>query len=208
VYTHVIWDFDGTLYDTYPGMIEAFHRCLAAENIHVDKAELGVSMRSSISKTLARLHKEYGLRGNFEESYLALRDQMEKEHMQPFDHAVAVCRAIHACGKKNYLYTHRDRSCLTHLAKAGLEDCFADCISLEDAFPSKPDPAALLYLAAKQGIRPDACLMVGDRDIDVQAGKSAGMATCFFDPGGKTEPDATWNISALDALYGILRLHP
>jgi len=208
VYTHIIWDFDGTLYDTYPGMIEAFHRALVAENIHVDYEELGASMRISISKTQARLQKEYGLSENFEETYVALRDQIEKEHMVPFAHGSDVCQAIHACGKKNYIYTHRDRTSLAHLRKARLEDCFAGCISIEDKFPHKPNPAALLHLMEQHGITPDACLMIGDRDIDVQAGKNAGIATCFFDPTGKTDPDATYNIKSLDELYAILHMRP
>ena len=206
MYTHIIWDFDGTLYDTYPGMIDAFHRTLATENIHVDYEELGVSMRISISKTLARLHKEFGVSGNFEEKYVALRDEIEKERMLPFAHGSDVCRAIRKCGKKNYMYTHRDRTSLEHLAKAGLEDCFAGCISIEDKFPHKPNPAALLHLMEKHGISPGECLMIGDRDIDVQAGKNAGMATCFFDPTGKTDPEATYNITSLDALYDILHI--
>ena len=206
MYTHIIWDFDGTLYDTYPGMIEAFHNTLVAENIHVNYEELGASMRISISKTQTRLHKKYGLSENFEEKYVALRDQIEKERMPPFAHGSDVCKAIRDCGKKNYIYTHRDRTSLAHLTKAGLEDCFAGCISIDDTFPHKPNPAALLHLMEKHGITQDECLMIGDRDIDVQAGKNAGMATCFFDPTGTTDPDATYSIKSLDALYGILHI--
>jgi HAD superfamily hydrolase (TIGR01509 family) len=206
MYDHIIWDFDGTLYDTYPGMVEAFHRALAAENIHVDYEELGVSMRVSISKTQTRLHKKYGLSENFEEKYVALRDQIERERMPPFAHSSDVCKAIRDRGKKSYIYTHRDRTSLAHLAKAGLEDCFVGCISIEDKFPSKPNPAALLSLMEKYGLTPGECMMIGDRDIDIQAGKNAGMATCFFDPTGKTDPNATYNIKSLVELYAILNI--
>jgi phosphoglycolate phosphatase len=41
----------------------------------------------------------------------------------------------------------------------------------------KPSPALLLHAASTLGVAPERCLMVGDTELDVRAGRAAGMAT-------------------------------
>lgn len=206
MYKHVVWDFDGTLYDTYPGIIKAFHRALTEENIKIDIEDLGAQLRVSIGNTQKRLNQQYGLSADFEKKYLAYRNQIEEESMPPFPYAIEICRAIWNSGRKNYLYTHRDTTALKHLEKSGIRECFADCISIEDNFPRKPDPTALLSLAKKHNFSPAECIMIGDREIDVLAGKNAGMAACFFDENKSTVPSADYNIYSFRQLYDILKI--
>jgi phosphoglycolate phosphatase len=42
----------------------------------------------------------------------------------------------------------------------------------------KPDPTILLEAAEVLRVRPEACLMVGDTPVDIEAGQRAGMRTC------------------------------
>lgn len=205
---HVVWDFDGTLYDTYPGITKAFYRAVIEENIKIDINELGAQLRVSIGETQKRLNKQYGLSDDFEIKYLTYRNQIEEESIPPFPYAIEICKAICNSGMKNYLYTHRDRIALKHLEKSRIRECFADCISIEDNFPRKPDPTALLCLAKKHNFSPAECIMVGDRDIDILAGKNAGMAACFFDENKTTLPASDYNIFCLDQLYAVLKLTP
>ena len=204
MYKHVVWDFDGTLYDTYPGITRAFHRAAAEANINIGIEELGAQLRVSIGETQKRLKKQYGLKDDFEKQYLTYRDQIEAESIPPFPFAIEICRAIWESGGKNYLYTHRDITALRHLENSGIREYFADCISIEDDFPRKPDPTALLSLAKKHNFSPAECIMIGDRDIDIFAGKNAGMPACFFDPNKITLPAADYNIYCFEQLYEIL----
>ena len=50
------------------------------------------------------------------------------------------------------------------------------------SFPTKPAPDALNYLCAKHGLDKKDCIMIGDRDIDTDCGRNAGMKGCLFDP--------------------------
>ena len=43
---------------------------------------------------------------------------------------------------------------------------------------------ALLNLMKKNGLKADECIMVGDRDIDILAGKNAGMVGILMDTEG------------------------
>ena len=42
-------------------------------------------------------------------------------------------------------------------------------------FPAKPNPASALYIAKLLGAKPDACIYVGDSDVDVETARNAGM---------------------------------
>ncbi|MEN6567626.1 MAG: HAD-IA family hydrolase [Veillonellales bacterium] len=207
MYKHVVWDFDGTLYNTYPGITKAFFRVVTEENIKIDIKELGAQLRVSIGNTQKRLNKQYGLSDDFEKKYLTYRNQIEEECIPTFPYAIEICRAIWKSGKKNYLYTHRDTTALKHLEKSGIRECFADCISIEDDFPRKPDPAALLSLAKRHNFSPAECIMIGDRDIDILAGKNAGMAACFFAENKTTVTASDYNIYCLEQLYNILKIN-
>jgi phosphoglycolate phosphatase len=46
-----------------------------------------------------------------------------------------------------------------------------------DGAVAKPDPAGALGIAAEMGIEPSRFLYVGDTDIDMMTGRSAGMFT-------------------------------
>ncbi len=51
----------------------------------------------------------------------------------------------------------------------------------------KPDPYPLLYVAQQFNIDPQQCLMVGDSEKDIIAGKAAGMITCAVTYGMRSE---------------------
>ncbi len=51
----------------------------------------------------------------------------------------------------------------------------------------KPDPYPLLYVAQQFNIDPQQCLMVGDSEKDIIAGKAAGMNTCAVTYGMRIE---------------------
>jgi 2-phosphoglycolate phosphatase len=60
----------------------------------------------------------------------------------------------------------------------GVENCFDAIFGGDSAAEKKPDPA-LLNAALKQFRLPAArAVMVGDSDIDIEAGKRAGVVTC------------------------------
>ncbi len=55
-----------------------------------------------------------------------------------------------------------------------------DCVLGGDGrFPRKPDPAALLHLAAQAAATPLATLMVGDSAVDWRTARAAGTRVCL-----------------------------
>jgi D-glycero-D-manno-heptose 1,7-bisphosphate phosphatase len=82
----------------------------------------------------------------------------------------------------------------------------------------KPAPGMLLDAARSHGIELPASWMIGDSDIDIEAGKNAGCRTARLVANGETIDDADRRSasassadivapSLLDAIHQILRLH-
>lgn len=62
-----------------------------------------------------------------------------------------------------------------------------DAIQGTDDFPAKPAPDVILRALQRLKARPAEAVVVGDTDLDVQAGKAAGAVTCLVTHGGWSE---------------------
>ena len=182
---HLFWDFDGTLYDSCPRVARSLARGLEA----IGLGEL------ADGETLLRLIKTsvyYAVLWCAEKSGEDAQTIMESYrgfHMQESDFApyegMAECLVkLKESGFQHYLYTHRNHAAIDQLKKDGLWDLFDDAVLRTDGFPDKPAPDALLAMMERNGLSAWECAMVGDRDIDIEAGHNAGMSGVLFDPDG------------------------
>lgn len=94
----IIWDFDGTLFDTYPGTVNAFLKAL--EDCGIIEKSSSVLDYLNVSDSFAVTHfKElYGLDNAFTEKYTAYKKDMSPEMIKPFPFAEEVCRRFAAFG--------------------------------------------------------------------------------------------------------------
>ena len=108
-------------------------------------------------------------------------DASEPALQPPFPFAREVCAHLADRGGSNFIVTHRGRASLERLLGAnGLLGPFRDEITADDPYPRKPDPASILALLLRYRLDPCRCMLVGDRDLDLEAGIRAGIRTCFF----------------------------
>jgi phosphoglycolate phosphatase-like HAD superfamily hydrolase len=104
------------------------------------------------------------------------------------------------------VFTHRGESAGKYLEKAGLTAYFSDVVTWDDRFTRKPDPSGNLSIIEKHGLRPASLLAVGDREIDMLAGKAAGTDACLFRATDMATV-ADYKIKELGELYPILGLN-
>ncbi len=204
--THIIWDFDGTLFDSYPTMAAAFRAALLERGVDEPADAIESVMRQSMMRSEERYQARYGLDDAFFARALTVKRAAEAEAMRPFDGAVAICRAIHEGGGKNHLFTHRGGSAITFLDKFGMLPHFSGLITSKQDFARKPSPEAIEYLLREYACGPDDAMMVGDRDIDIQAGINAGVHTCYIMNGTASSAIAEFNADNLSEMRGILGL--
>lgn len=180
MYKNYIWDFDGTLYDTYPVMLECILSSLATDfAISGDADKIYFLLKNESSAAVAR---EYALDFTaFTQKFKAL-ERADPRQPQPFLQVKEVLTAITQRGGQHFILTHRtQQSTKEMLAEEALNDYFVEIVGSEQPFPRKPDPSSLLYLMDKYQLNPVETVMIGDRKLDIDAGKNAGLQTIFFD---------------------------
>lgn len=208
MYKHIIWDFDGTLFDTYPMITNSFKKALEYMGIK-DEYE-AIMSRIKVSESHARefySNKYFIDNKALKVKYDAFRKEVDVKDVKPFMSADVICKDIHLSKKNNYIYTNRGKSVIDFLEHYDLLKYFTDIISRENKFERKPSPEALLYLLDKHNINFNEAIMIGDRDIDILAGRNAGIKTCFFDVDQSNNVKiADYTINNIKELYAILGL--
>lgn len=174
-FENYIWDFDGTLCDSYPHTTMQFLRAMGWGMERYDE----VFRRLQVTWLHAM---EYCHMNEAEER--AFRAAANSFAVDPYPTLFPGCRAVLTAirenGGRNFLYTLRDRESVRFLASAGVLDCFDGYVTKENHFPGKPDPTAVRYLMDTYHLDPRKTVMIGDRELDGDSGKNAGCAGCLL----------------------------
>lgn len=196
---HFIWDFDGTLFDTYPVLIDVFVELLKGEGRKVDRERVAELMAISAKTT----YEAFGVSEAFILNYKQQKKTIEQEQSEPFPGIHELLEALSARGATHHIVTHRGTSIRALLAKHGLTHHFQDILTAEHGFARKPDPEAVAYLIDRHQMTPDETIMIGDRELDVLAGHRANIKTCLISE-QSNETVATYTVSSPNRLHELL----
>jgi phosphoglycolate phosphatase-like HAD superfamily hydrolase len=203
---HLLWDLDGTLIDTYPAFVSAFTNSLADYGFYPDPDYILSLTLVNLSYSLETLATVYqisptSLEQDFDRHYSQISYLQQPLMPGAFD----MCSYIASTEGKNFIVTHRRRSSTMMLLEAhGIRSLITDLIAGDDGLPKKPDPTSFQVILARNNISESETLSVGDRALDIAAGKAAGIRTCKL---GKVEaqdrPD--FSVDTLDELLNIIQ---
>ncbi|KRM72713.1 HAD hydrolase-like protein [Lacticaseibacillus brantae] len=204
---NAIWDFDGTLYDTYPGMLQALLEVLRAHGVDLNADKTFETIkRGSIRDLLRELAPKTGL------TLVDLEAAYHKQEAQylldakPYPQAAAVLETMVAHGNRHFLLTHRDEAAWDMLARDGLKHLFEGGVDRSQDLPRKPDPAAINFLLHRYALRPDETGMIGDRKLDVLAGQAAHVQGIYLNIDGFNDaPTADAIVAQLSDIPALFR---
>ncbi|MBP9218209.1 MAG: phosphoglycolate phosphatase [Sterolibacterium sp.] len=210
----VLFDLDGTLADTAPGLAQALNCLLQEEG------------RAVLPLAVIRPHASNGTRGLLKlglgvtpegAGYPELARRFLDHYAVTLGHEVslfpgvpALLEALEARSLAWGVVTNKPhRFTLPLVEQLGLAARCA-CVVSGDSTPyPKPDPAPLLLACQQAGVAPEYSLYVGDDQRDIVAGRAAGMRTVAVTWGylGVEVPPAEWQADALvSEPAGILAL--
>lgn len=204
---HIIWDFDGTLFDSYPGMVNAFLRALKKYEVEAEYDEV-LKLFLNSEKTAVQYYQNQFLLGEeLTEVYQDEKSHIDLSNMLPFPYAKEVCQRIKEAGRYNYILTHRGSTTYDILRKNGMVELFTEIVTKDNQFARKPDPEAIYYLLDKYQIHPKEAMIVGDREIEILIGQKAKVKTCFYESGNR-EPElqADYRVKSLEEVLTILNI--
>ena len=179
-YHNLIWDFDGTLFDSYPHIHAAYMQALSDFGRTVDPDILMAKLKIHFGEAHKYLEASDELRARFS----------HYEHnidfapiAEPYEGMAELLRDTRAAGVRHFVFTHRNDLALSYMERAGILQYFDGWVTSDDKehFAAKPSPKSISYIMEHWNIDPDDCAMIGDREIDVGSGIAAGAKGILFD---------------------------
>ena len=176
-----IWDLDGTLIDSYPAIVpSAVQTCTELGLAYTDDYVHEYVIRTSVGTLLREVAASLGLEPEpVIERFNRLSDS-RIDRIRPMPHAVEAVERLHRAGCRHFIYTHRGASSFTVLERIGLMPFFTEVLTAQSGFPRKPEPDALVHLVRKYALDPERCYYVGDRSLDVEAARRAGIRSILY----------------------------
>ena len=198
-----IWDFDGTIYDSYPHSTAAFCMVLDKYKIEYDKKRV----LADLQITFDYAFEKYGLtKGQILEFRSIVKNYDLKPLIVPYEKTGYILRMVLKNGGKNFIYTHRDTETLEYyLRKYDLMKMFEECVTADYGFEKKPSPQGVRYIVEKFGLKSDETVMIGDRELDVQSGVGAGVLGCLItDHAEETQTSAQYVFNDISEIENII----
>ncbi|WP_125604427.1 HAD-IA family hydrolase [Lapidilactobacillus bayanensis] len=202
-----IWDFDGTLYDTYPVMTQALVTTL--HKFGVTKIDVSALYRDLKIRSVRAAQQTIADQNQLSVVDLATTyhqiEHQAQQTPQPYPGAAEVLQTVIAHGGRNFLDTHRDQTVYDYLAQNKLSGYFSGGIDASQNFPRKPDPSAINAIIKQYQLDPATTVMVGDRRLDIDAGLNAQIQTIYFNVDGYNDaPYATYQVNQLADILALL----
>lgn len=181
----VIFDLDGTLVDSNEVIIEVFQELFAEFGFPVPDAE---AVRAIESAGRARIVE--GLlpgekRGDGElmarmDTRCSVLAREALVRIRPMGGAREILEFLRGRGMKVALATNRGSTTADLLGILGLAGFFEVVVTARHVANIKPHPEPLLLALERLGVGREEALFVGDNEVDLRAGRAAGIKTVLL----------------------------
>lgn len=178
----VLFDLDGTLVDSAPDMAAAANVLRARHGLpelplQAYRSLVGSGARGMLSAALSCRPGDRDYE-DLRAAFLAIYAEGLLHRTQVFDGMQAVLRQLDAEGLRWGIVTNKALALARPIVDGlGLAARAGVLIGGDSTAHTKPHPLPLLEAARQLDLRAQDCVYVGDDPRDVQAGRSAGMAT-------------------------------
>ena len=201
-----IWDFDGTLVDSYPYSISCLQKALGDFGHDAPYGEIMEKMLDNIPTALRHFEEKFQI-SDLTERFWQYYHVGSDEPVILFDGVLDVLRRIQQIGAKNLIFTNRNESIFPMLEQAGITCEFAEVVTaIHPHFAWKPAPDAILYLMEAHGGTVDNTVMIGDRVCDLGSAWNAGCKTCHLvTPAAPQYPPCDWRIQNFREMLELLK---
>ena len=180
-----IWDLDGTLLNSYGVIVSSVMDACRSFGFSVEEEEAHRQViRQSVTFYLETVAYSHSLPFDALMARYSEISGRRKDDIKAMPHAKEALTALKDHGAMHFVYTHRGKTTYAVLERLGLKDCFTEIVTSQSGFARKPEPDAILYLLQKYGLDPKSTYYVGDRTIDMDCAKNAGIRGILFLPEG------------------------
>jgi phosphoglycolate phosphatase len=187
----ILFDFDGTLVDASPAIVEAFTIALEQQEMPAMEED---QIRALIGRPLAEMFRRAAPElppSAVEDCLAAYREAFLPRALAQSKPLPGVMTAIPTLARHYRLAVVTTRLAAGAeliLDGLGLHEHFETVIGLDHVSNPKPDPEPVLKALDVLKVTPSQAVMVGDTPDDIQAGRAAGTLTVGVTSGAHQEP--------------------
>jgi 2-phosphoglycolate phosphatase len=173
----IIFDFDGTLIDSYEAIAESLNHVRASLTLPpmaMDEVRgmVGHGLERLIERAVGVQHIDEGVR-LFRQSYAGICEAKTKILPQ-------VKETVEELDRRGYsmaIASNKPSYFARDILKAfEMEHLFSEVLGPNDVERAKPDPEMLEIIMMRVGLSPDEVVYVGDMLLDIEVAKRAGVA--------------------------------
>lgn len=176
----LIFDLDGTLVESLPGIAASLNRAMIGHGLpgHSHAAVrsfIGDGAKTLVARSLkgvSRLDLAESVLKNFATDYgLSWADGTFV-----YDGIQELLANLRAEGRTLAVLSNKPHAFTDEIVKKLFpEDTFQIILGNREDLPHKPDPQGALEISAQIGIAPEDCVIIGDSTMDLDTAKNAGM---------------------------------
>lgn len=187
----VLFDLDGTLLNTLDDLAASTNAALAANGMPQRTTdEVRRFVGNGVKKLIERAVPA-GTDENMREAVLASFVEHYREHerdtTRPYEGVAALLEALNAKGIKCAVISNKIEPAVKALCAEYFGDLVGAAVGDAPGRNVKPDPAGVQEAMARLGVSKEACIYVGDSDVDIHTGHNAGMKSIGVTWGFRSE---------------------
>ena len=187
----ILFDLDGTLTDSGPGIMKAGQYALRAFGIERDWRELSFFVGPPLSETFARFVSAE----NVDAAVAKFREYYQQDGWldnAPYPGIPELLERLRQAGVQTAVFSNKaDALAREVVADYFGADTFAAVRGQRTGVAPKPAPEGTRALMASLGADPASTLYVGDSNVDVQTAHNAGLPCCGVLWGFRTREELT-----------------
>ena len=181
----VIWDLDGTLFDSYDVIVESIYLTLMNQGIAMDLEQIHqFAIRSSIKALFAKIAQTHGISSEILHGDYSRISTGKFLQIKPMPNAIEVLERLKKAGVENLVFTHRGKTTQPVLENLKMSEFFKEVVTSQNGFARKPNPEGLNYLIDKYDLDVGNTWYVGDRTLDMECAKNSGISGILYLPQG------------------------
>jgi phosphoglycolate phosphatase len=176
----LIFDLDGTLVDSLPGIAASLNRSLTAHGLpgHSDAAIrsfVGNGMLTLIRRA-APTAADPDLLASLARFFKADYEISWPQGTSAYPGISNVLGDFQSSGHPLAVLSNKPHDFTVEMVSRVFPGvCFTMVLGQREAMPHKPDPSGALLIANAFGVAPEHCLVIGDSTIDLETATNAGM---------------------------------
>ena len=191
----IIFDLDGTLVDSLPGIAAALNATLEADGLppHPESAVrdfVGDGLETTIRRACPpEIRGDDARNARLVAAFRDFYQDAWRAGTVVFPGVAGLLEALAAGGAALAVLSNKSHAFTVEMvAEIFPAIPFAAVLGLRPGAPPKPDPSGALELAATLGVTPGECLIIGDSTMDIDTAKRAGMRSIAVTWGYHDEP--------------------